>query len=141
MRPSLPSLHTLKSYSEPQERCTLKTFWVGFTDWYAERCAPEATRSSEPAPNRALQTLLLAGLVIGAPAIAALIAPMAAGTMSAVGTRAVAAAAQVGALVVGLGFFVGLPLWAGWRTHRFCRAMCLRGHDILAGRRARVRLL
>jgi len=85
--------------------------------------------------------MLIVGLLIGAPAVAALIGPMAAGTMTAVGTQAVAMSAQVLSVVVGLCFFIGLPVWTGVRTHRFCKAMCERGHEILDGRRMRVRLL
>jgi hypothetical protein len=137
-------MHTLKSYTQPlKRRCTFKSFWVGFTDWYAERCTPEgASRERDkPRANRSLQTMLLVGLLVGAPVIAALIGPMAAGTMSAVGTRAVAAGTQVLSVIIGLGFFIGLPAWAGYRTYKFCRSMCDRGHDILDGRRVRVRLL
>jgi hypothetical protein len=124
-------------------RCTFKTFWAGFTDWYAERCTPEgaARERNKPKSNRGLQTMLLVGLLVGMPAIAALIGPLAAGTMSAVGTRAVAAGTQVLSVIIGLGFFIGLPAWAGYRTYQFCCAMCERGQDILDGRRARVRLL
>jgi hypothetical protein len=134
----------MKSYTQPlKRRCTFKTFWLGFTDWYAERCNPSgvARKDDKPKANRGLQTILLVGLLVGAPAVAALIGPMAAGTMSAVGTSAVAASTQVLSVIIGLGFFIGLPAWAGYRTYKFCRAMCDRGYDILDGRRTRVRLL
>lgn len=136
-------MHTIKSYTRPVKHSSFKTFWVGFTDWYAERCTPEgaARERDKPAANRGLQTVLLVALLVGAPVIAALIGPMAAGTMSAVGTSAVAAGTQVLSVIIALGFFIGLPVWAGLRTHRFCCAMCERGQDILDGRRVRARLL
>jgi len=85
--------------------------------------------------------MLLVALVVAAPVFAMLFAPLAASTMSAAGTAAVAWVAQAGAIIIGLGFLLGLPAWAGWRVLRFCRAMCERGYDIQTGRRARVRLL
>lgn len=125
--------------------CTFKTFWAGFTDWWAERCNPQAaTKSSAPAKpttNRVVQAMLLVALLVAAPVFAMLFAPLAASTMSAAGTTAVAWIAQAGAIIIGLGFLIGLPVWAGWKVLRFCRTMCERGHDILAGRRPRVRLL
>lgn len=137
-------LHTAKSYTQPApRRCSFKSFWVGFTDWWAERCSPggAASQKEKPTHSKGLQMALIAGLLIGAPAIAALIGPMAAGTMTAMGTQAVAVSTQVLSVVVGLCFFIGLPVWAGVRTHRFCKDMCERGQDILEGRRSRVRLL
>lgn len=85
--------------------------------------------------------MLLVALLVAAPVLAMLFAPLAASTMTAAGTTAVAWVAQIGAIVIGLGFLLGLPIWAGWRVLKFCRSMCDRGHDILTGRRARVRLL
>lgn len=125
--------------------CTFKTFWVGFTDWWLERCHPELADKSKDADksttNKVIQAVALGGLLIAAPVLAAAFAPLAAGTMSAVGTQAVAFVAQLGAIVIGLGFLLGIPAWVGWRTSKFCRAMCERGQDIQAGRRKKLRLL
>ena len=123
--------------------CSFRAFWVGFVDWWAEQLNPGAAREAQPAPaaRRVARIVTLGLLVLAAPVVAALFAPLAAGTMSAVGTQAVARTSEAAAVVVGLVCAVGLPVWVGWRTLRFCGQMCERGQDILEGRRPRVRFL
>ena len=133
-----------KEFMRPRRApCTFRAFRVGFIDWWAERLHPDASRRAQPAPaaRRVVRVVMLGLLVLAAPVVAALFAPLAAGTMSAVGTQAVARTSEAAAVVVGLACVVGLPVWAGWRTLRFCGQMCERGQDILEGRRPRVRFL
>lgn len=125
--------------------CSFKTFWLGFTDWWAEQCLSPEQRSTHrqtlPQASKKLQWILLAALVLGAPALAAVLAPLAADTLSVAGTHVVARSAEVLAIAIGLLFVVGLPLWAALKIRRFCRDMCERGHDILDGTRVHARYL
>ena len=119
--------------------CSWRNFSTGFMDWWAERCrAPLAGAPAKPGSATAffgfgvaaVFVLVLAGGI-------SLLGPSLAGGMAAVGTGAIAAVSMALTLVGGVLFLAGLPLWAGWKTHLFVKAMCLRGWEIHQGLRRR----
>lgn len=137
----------MSTYNSFKQRpdCNFQTFWLGFTDWWAELyLSPEqksARSYAAPKAHKKLQWLLLGALLLGAPVFAAFLAPLVANTMSAAGTHAVARSSEVLAVVIGLALVVGVPLWAALKLRRFFKEMCQRGQDIQAGLRTHARYL
>lgn len=121
--------------------CSFKTFRVGFSDWWWEKLqgGTPPSKPAKPPHSRSLQWLVLVLMLLIAPVVAGqFIGPAAASALSLAGTTAVAWAAQGLAILLGLGMLIGVPVWAGLKTYRFCQAMCQRGQDILDGARVPV---
>lgn len=124
--------------------CTLRTFFIGLSDWWAEQFLPATARPAPPArstPSRLLQGLTLLLLLCAMPVLLSLFAPAVAHGFSFLGPRVVSRVAEGLLVALSVALAVGVPVLAGRRVFHFCSAMCERGYDIQTGRRTRVRCL
>lgn len=124
-----------------KEPCSLQFIWRGYCDWYQEKVhGPAAGEQPTPSKGARPASVLWLLLVIPAGVLAIavlfpLMAPAMVSGMSAAGPAAVANASMGLSAVAGLGFFLGLPILAGLRVHRFLKMCCLRGQELNTGLR------
>lgn len=135
----LPSPLASRASAPARYVCNWHNFSAGAMDWWAERCrAPKPGTSAKSGGGVAFFSFGVAALFVLALAGGiSLIGPSLAGGMAAVGTGAIAAFSMALTLVGGVLFLAGLPLWAGWKTQLFVKAMCLRGWELHQGLRTR----
>ncbi len=129
-RNSLTSAH-------PAYTCSWRFFWTGLKDYVFERTVSKPSSSQSSGASKSL----LGGLgmavlfICTLAAIVAQAAPWLATSTSVLSPHRLAqlsiGAAMAGALFVG----VGVPVWVGWRTWRFAKAMCRRGWELSCGAR------
>jgi hypothetical protein len=132
-------MHISLNSSALRYTCSFRNFRVGFLDWWGERC--RAPWASSPSKSGSATTFF--GLGVAAVFVMVLaggvsvFGPYLAGGMVAVGTGFIAAVSMGLTIGLGLLFLAGFPLWAGWKTRRFVKSMCLRGWEIDQGLRTR----